>query len=355
MLNQQRGRLDADVLAPDVEEMVSPQQAEDAGGWVARIGRAQRHLGRHFVLVLLIVFVAGLCAFSPTFRSIGNIENIFDQDVTLALVGTGMLFMMLTGGFDLSVGAAGAVAAVVAAAVSIHVSIFVGVIAGLGAALGVGLTNGLCIALANVNPFVTTLGTMTLWYGVLDVFTGGTPVSGTPNGWTTWGLGNTGPIANPVFIALGVLIVAYVVLRFTVHGGHVYAVGSNMAAAGRAGVSVRSVLCSVYVIGSLLAGVAGVVTVSESGVGDPTTGTTWALTSIAAIVIGGARLSGGVGDISAVIVGTLLLTVITNAFTIYNLSPFWVPVVTGLIVIIAVAASSNVNRTRGSLIKSRQI
>lgn len=307
------------------------------------------------MLLLLVVMVAGLCIASPSFRTTGNLENLLDQDTSLAIVGAGMLCMMLTGGFDLSVGAAGATAAVVAAEVSIHQGILAGVLLGLASGLGIGIVNGLCIALADVNPFVTTLGSMTLFYGLLDVFTKGSPISGGPAGWTTWGLGNWGPFANPVYVAAVVLILVFVMLRFTVHGAHIYAVGSNMAAAGRAGLNVRAILVSVYAIGGLLAGVAGVISVSQSGTGDPTTGTSWALTAIAAIVIGGTRLSGGVGGIRSVLIGTLLITVITNAFAIYNLSPFWVPVVTGIIIIVAVAAVSRAGRVRGMLIKSHQL
>jgi ribose/xylose/arabinose/galactoside ABC-type transport system permease subunit len=315
----------------------------------------RRRVASQVMLLLLAVIVAGLCIASPDFRSAGNLENLLDQDVTLAIVGSGMLCMMLTGGFDLSVGAAGAVAAVVAAEISIHHGILLGLVLGMVSGLGIGIMNGVCIALLDVNPFVTTLGSMTLWYGVLDVFTKGSPVSGTPGGWTNWGLTNWGPFAHPVYVAAVVLILVFVMLRFTVHGQHIYAVGSNMAAAGRAGLNVRMILCSVYAIGGLLAGVAGVITVSESGVGDPTTGSTWALTAIAAIVIGGTRLSGGVGGMKSVLVGTLLITVITNAFSIYNLSPFWVPVVTGIIIVVAVAATSQAGRVRGMLIKSHQI
>jgi len=307
------------------------------------------------MLILLAVVVAGLCIASPTFRATNNLENLLDQDVTLAIVGTGMLCMMLTGGFDLSVGAAGAVAAVVAAEISIRHGILLGLVLGLASGLGIGIINGLCVALLDVNPFVTTLGSMTLWYGLLDVFTKGSPISGAPGGWTSWGLTNWGPFANPVYVTAIVLILVFVMLRYTVHGQHIYAVGSNMAAAGRAGLSVRAILISVYAIGGLMAGIAGVITVSQSGVGDPTTGGDWALTSIAAIVIGGTRLSGGVGGMKSVLIGTLLITVISNAFSIYNLSPFWVPVVTGAIIIVAVAATSRAGRVRGMLIKSHQI
>lgn len=328
------------------------QQGRRPTSSLARVGSK---LGPHVMLILLGVLVLGLCLASPSFRSVANLANILDQDVTLALVSAGMLCMMLTGGFDLSVGAAGATAAVVATAASIHSGILVGVLAGLGSGLGIGLINGLCIALADVNPFVTTLGSMSLWYGLLDVFTHGSPVSNGPAGWTAWGLADSGPFANPIYVAAGVLLLVFLMLRFTVHGAHIYAVGSNMAAAGRAGLKVRGVLVSVYAIGGLLAAMAGVITVSESGIGDPTTGTTWALTSIAAIVIGGTRLSGGVGGIRSVLVGTLLVTVITNAFANYNLSPFWVPVVSGVIIIIAVAATSRAGRARGILIKSHQL
>ena len=334
-----------------VPDGLIPQDDEPANPWAL----LRKRLSPHVMPLLLLVIVAGLCIASPDFRSTGNLGNLLDQDVTLAIVGTGMLCMMLTGGFDLSVGAAGAVAAVVAAEISIHHGILLGLVLGLASGLGIGIINGLCVALLDVNPFVTTLGSMTLWYGLLDVFTKGSPISGAPSSWTGWGLTDWGPFANPVYVAAILLLLVFVMLRFMVHGQHIYAVGSNMAAAGRAGLNVRFILISVYAIGGLMAGVAGVITVSQSGVGDPTTGSDWALTAIAAIVIGGTRLSGGIGGMKSVLIGTLLITVISNAFAIYNLSPFWVPVVTGVIIIVAVAATSRAGRARGMLIKSHQI
>lgn len=342
--------VDGDVTGA-AEDRIRADEWPSAGNGSAFVAAAKHNM----VVLVLLTIIAALAVASPTFRSAANVENVFDQDVTLAIVASGMLCMMLTGGFDLSVGAAGATSAVTAAWVSIHCGIAAGSAAGLAAGLGIGLINGLCVAFLNVNPFVTTLGSMTLWYGVLDLLTGGSPLAGTPAGWTHWGLRDTGPIPNPVFIGAAVVALVYLLLRHTLHGGHIYAVGSNMGAAARAGINVRVVLCSVYTVGGLLAAVAGLVTVSQSGVGDPATGSDWALTAIAAIVIGGTRLSGGVGGVRSVIAGTLLLTIMANALTLYNVSPFWVPVMAGMIVIVAVAISANSGRVSGSLIKSRQL
>jgi ribose transport system permease protein/putative xylitol transport system permease protein len=310
---------------------------------------------RNVIPTVLILLVLGLAIASPSFRSTKNLWNILDQNVIPELVACGMLCIMLTGGFDLSVGASGAIAAVTAATVSIHMGILAGIVVGLAAALAVGLVNGLCISFLNVNPFVTTLGTMTLWYGVLNLRTAGSPVSGTPPGWTGWGLGSTGPVPNPVFVGLAALLLTYFLLRYTILGGHIYAVGSNMAGAARAGVAVRLILCTVYVVGAVLAGLAGVITVAQSGVGNPSTGTDWPLAAIAAIVIGGTRLSGGVGGVKSVVVGTFLITVLSNALTLYNVSPFYVPIMTGIIVIVAVAAAQHSGRSMGSLVKSTQL
>ncbi len=332
-----------DLPPPDSE----PEQGAPAPWW--------RFATRNLMGILLLLAVAVLVVTSPTFRSFGNIQNLFDQDVTLAIVASGMLCMMLTGGFDLSVGAAGATSGVLSAYVSLHAGVALGVLAGLGSGLVVGLINGVCVSFLDVNPLVTTLGSMTALYGLLDVWTGGSPVSGVASAWTSFGLGNTGPVPNPVFIAVGVVVLVFLLLRYTVHGQHIYAVGSNMAAAARAGVNVRAVLCSVYMIGSLMAAVGGLIDTSESGIGNPSDGTDWALTAIAAIVIGGTRLSGAVGGIRAVLVGTMLLTVMSNAFTLFGVSAFWVPVASGLVVIVAVAIDARSRRSRGSRVKERQI
>lgn len=336
-------------VATTLEQLAPPEAEEHGENKVIALAK------RNMVAVVLLLIIVVLASLNSTFRTSANFWNVLDQNVPDEVVASGMLLMMLTGGFDLSVGASGAISAVVAAWVSIHAGIAVGVLGALGAGIGVGALNGICVAFLNVNPFVTTLGSMTLWYGVLDLVTGGSPVSGTPPGWTNWGLGNTGPVPNPVFIGAGVILIVYFLLRHTVFGGQVYAVGSNMAGAARAGVRVRGVLCAVYTLGGLMAAVAGLVTVAQSGTGDPTTGSDWALTAIAAIVMGGTRLSGGVGGIRSVLVGTFLISVLTNALTLYNVSPFWVPIIIGSIVIGAVAIAARSGRSIGSLVKSRQL
>lgn len=310
---------------------------------------------RNAITWVLLLLIAGLSIANENFRSTTNLWNLIDQNVVPEIVACGMLVMMLTGGFDLSIGAAGAVGACIAATFSINHGVFAGVLGGLAAATLVGLLNGLCISYLNVNPFVTTLGTMTLWYGIINLKTSGSPISGLPESWTAWGLENTGPIPNVSFVGVGVLILSWLLLRFTIHGGHIYAVGSNMAGAARAGVNVRAVLTSVYAIGGFLGGLAGLMTVAQTGVGNPATGSEWPLGAIAAIVIGGTRLSGAIGGVKSVIVGTAIVSVLSNALILYNVSPFIVPILTGAVVIIAVAASQRSGKSTGSLVKSTQI
>ena len=307
------------------------------------------------ITLVLVLLVSGLSIANPQFRSTTNLWNLFDQNVVPEIVACGMLIMMLTGGFDLSIGASGAIGAVISALFSTHHGVLAGVIGGLLASTFVGLMNGLCISYLNVNPLVTTLGATTLWYGIINLKTSGSPISGLPDGWTSWGLGNTGPIPNVSFIGVLVILLTWLLLRFTIHGGHIYAVGSNMAGAARAGVNVRLVLTSVYAIGGFLGGVAGLITVAQTGVGNPATGSEWPLAAIAAIVIGGTRLSGAIGGVKSVIIGTVIISVLSNALTLYNVSPFIVPILTGAVVIIAVAASQRSSKATGSLVKSTQI
>lgn len=307
---------------------------------------AARDYGIYFVF-LLVFF--GMCLVEPKFRSEGNLINLLRQNSVIGIMACGMTFAILLGGLDLSVGAVAAASSVVCAKVIIGLAgagsahqwqIALGVICGVLIGLMVGLVNGVLIAWVGVNPFVSTLGTMTILRGLLYVWTNATPLFGVPLSFTKLGLGSTFRIPNPFWVFLAVAIVTTILLSRMRFGHYVYAIGGNAVAAARMGIDVRRVRLLVYVITAVCAAIAGIILVGQTATGQPAGALGYELTAIAAVIVGGASLSGGQGRMTGTIVGVFLLGVVSNALNLFGVSPFWQPVATGVILVIAVAVDS---------------
>ncbi len=311
-----------------------------------RVLEAARDYGIYFVF--LVVFV-GMSIVEPKFRSEGNLINLLRQNAVIGIMACGMTFAIVLGGFDLSVGAVAAASSVVCAKVIIHLvgtgaahqwQIAVGVAAWIGVGLLVGLVNGLLISWIGVNPFVSTLGTMTILRGLLYVWTNATPLFGVPMSFTKLGLGSTFRIPNPFWVFLAVAIVSTVILSRMRFGHYVYAIGGNAIAAARVGIDVRRVRLIVYMITAVCAAIAGIILVGQTATGQPAGALGYELTAIAAVIVGGASLAGGQGKMTGTIVGVFLLGVVSNALNLFGVSPFWQPVATGSILVVAVAIDS---------------
>jgi ribose/xylose/arabinose/galactoside ABC-type transport system permease subunit len=307
---------------------------------------AARDYGIYFVF--LVVFF-GMCIVEPNFRSEGNLVNLLRQNAVIGIMACGMTFAILLGGLDLSVGAVAAASSVVCAKVIIGLAgegsatqwhVAAGVVCGILIGLLVGLLNGVLIAWIGVNPFVSTLGTMTIVRGLLYVWTNATPLFGVPLSFTRLGLGSSFGIPNPFWVFLVVAIVSTILLSRMRFGHYVYAIGGNAVAAARMGINVRRVRLLVYVITSVCAAIAGIILVGQTATGQPAGALGYELTAIAAVIVGGASLSGGQGRMTGTIVGVFLLGVVSNALNLFGVSPFWQPVATGVILVLAVAIDS---------------
>ena len=307
---------------------------------------AARDYGIYFVF--LVVFF-GMFIVEPNFRTEGNLINLFRQNAIIGIMACGMTFAILLGGLDLSVGAVAAASSVVCAKVIIGLAgegsasqweVAAGVVCGILIGLLVGLVNGVLIAWIGVNPFVSTLGTMTIIRGLLYVWTNATPLFGVPLSFTKLGLGSTFRIPNPFWVFLAVAIVSTILLSRMRFGHYVYAIGGNAVAAARMGITVRRVRLLVYVITSVCAAIAGIILVGQTATGQPAGALGYELTAIAAVIVGGASLSGGQGRMTGTIVGVFLLGVVSNALNLFGVSPFWQPVATGVILVLAVAIDS---------------
>jgi ribose/xylose/arabinose/galactoside ABC-type transport system permease subunit len=295
--------------------------------------------------VTILLFVAA-AVFIPHFFSWGNIANLLQRNSIIGIVACGMLLMIILGGFDLSVGAVGAMTSVAAAYLIVQASMPVGVVVAIALGLFIGLFNGFCIAKIGISPFVATLGTQVLVTGILFVATAAQPVYGVPESFTVIGLGRIGPVPIPALIFATVAILTWALLRFTTLGHRIFMVGGNKEAARLAGVNVDAVTLATYGLGGLYAGIAGVVLLGTTNIGQPQSAGDWPLSAIAAVVVGGVPLSGGVGGVGRVVLGTLLLGIVANALNLMGVSPYWQPAVTGAVILISVGIDSYQRKLR---------
>jgi ribose transport system permease protein len=302
-----------------------------------------------FLPALLVLLVAGMSAVDPQFYGIINILNILRNASLLAIVACGQALVIVAGGFDLSVGAVVALASVVtaktmaatAAAFPGNTGLIIasGVAAGLGSGILVGLVNGFCVARLKVSGFVVTLGTMSATAGVGLMITNGIPVYGMPDIFVK-GFGRAQAFGLPTAVHVAVIVILVMVFaqRRTLFGRYVYAIGGNVDAAVVSGVSIRRHIVGTYVVSSLLAALTGILLTAQVGSGQASFGgDRMMLQSIAAAVIGGVSLRGGVGRVEIVAISALFLTILGNALNLLHVDSRLQPVFLGVIMVAAVA------------------
>src|SRR6266699_1925702 len=295
-------------------------------------------LGRESGSVLvLLIFVAVLILTTSDFLTLTNLDNLVRQVTVFAILSVGELFVILTGGIDLSVGSilglsGGVTALILASGASIPVAILVG----LGVGLAGGLINGLLVSQLKLPPFIATLGMLGIARGVVLLLTGAKTIAPLPAGFSAIANGFILGLPSLFWILIVVTIVAAFVLGRTVFGRYVYAVGSNAESARLSGVPVSFVLLAVYSISGLLAGFAGVLTTSRLGAGIPTAGTGYELQAIAGAVIGGASLSGAKGRVIGAVLGALIMGLLANGGNLLGIDPFYLQIAIGLLIILAV-------------------
>ncbi|HIK14258.1 MAG TPA: ribose ABC transporter permease [Leptolyngbyaceae cyanobacterium M33_DOE_097] len=286
------------------------------------------------ILVLICILFAIL---SPTFATPGNAVNILRQASINIVLATGMTFVILTGGIDLSVGSILGVSAVVGVLVSLIPALsWLAIPAALATGLLIGLGNGALIAFLDLPPFIVTLGGLTALRGVAYLVANGTTVLNRNLNFAWIGNNYLGPFPWLVVIALLVVLASWFVLRQTVLGVQIYAVGGNQRAARLTGIKVNRVLLFVYGVSGLLAGLAGVMSSSRLYSATGLLGTGYELDAIAAVILGGTSFTGGIGTIPGTLLGALIIAVLNNGLTLLNMSYFWQLVVKGLVIIVAV-------------------
>jgi ribose/xylose/arabinose/galactoside ABC-type transport system permease subunit len=315
--------------------------------------RRRPNLWRYGIWVALVVVVLVLFAISPSFRTSSNLTNVLQQNALIGIVACGMFVMMVSGGFDLSVGAVGATVSVAAAQVSAHAALPIAIVAGLALGACIGLLNGALIAKGRINPFMTTFAMASLVSGVLFVATSASPVVGNVGWLTTISLfGKIAGIPDSFIVYIAVAALTWLLMRHTKWGHYVYSLGGNREASFLSGVPVVSAQTMAFCFGGAMAALGGLLLLGQSGIGQPDSASDWPLTAIAICVIGGVPLSGGEGRVQDTIAAALLLGVVYNGLNLLNVSPYVQPAVTGAVILVAVAGDQ-VSRRRSLLRTTR--
>ncbi len=306
-------------------------------------GTTSSRLMGQIPLVTLVLLCVVTTLLTDRFLSPINLNNILVQSSIMAVIAMGMTFVIIGGGFDLSVGSTAALSACVAAMVMLEFGITAGVLAGVLVGAGVGLVNGIIIAYLKVNPFITTLGTMVLFRGVVFLITGGAPVEGPeglPSSFVAFGSTRILGLHALVWVPIILLVVLSWVMHATPFGRQIYATGGGREAAYLSGVPTARITASTYVICGALAGVAGVMLAARLQSGQPTAGEFYELTAIAAVVLGGAALHGGEGTLYKSVIGVFIMIILGNSLNLLNVDSYWQRVAIGAVIIAAAAADS---------------
>nr|WP_277871683.1 ABC transporter permease [Cryobacterium psychrophilum] len=296
----------------------------------------KKFLSNNGALVGLVVLCLALFIATPNFLTGQNLLNIGIQVSTVAVLAFGMTFVIVAGGIDLSVGSVAALSATVSGwfFASAGLPGWMALVGGLVTGLVIGTVNGLASAYGKLPSFIATLAMLSVARGLTLVISDGRPISTSPE--VSFLGGDLGPIPMPIIVLIGTALIASFVLNRTVIGRSMYAVGGNAEAARLSGLPVKRITVTVFALAGLFAAVAGLLLAGRLDSAQPQAAAGYELDAIAAVVIGGASLAGGVGRISGTFIGALVLVVIRNGLNLLNVTSFWQQVVIGLVIAVAV-------------------
>lgn len=287
---------------------------------------------------LIVLFVV-MSFLSPFFLTFNNLFNVATQIAVIAILAFGQTFVIVSGGIDLSVGSVLGLSGIVFgwASVVAGLPLILALALGLGAGAGIGLVNGLLITLGKLPPFIATLAMLSAARGLALVISNGQPLNPIPPAIRTLGGGDLfGVVPLPVVLLLVMWVITIVILRSTYPGRCFYAIGGNEEASRLSGINVFRQKLLMYTLSGFFAAVAGILITARLASAQPQAGFTFELDAIAAVVIGGASLAGGVGSASGTLIGALILGVLRNGLNLLNVSSFWQQVVIGAVIALAV-------------------
>jgi ribose transport system permease protein len=284
---------------------------------------------------------------SDAFLTVGNLLNVMRQASLLFFLSSGLTLVIFAGGLDLSIGSTIALAACLAAtAMKATDSAWVGAAVGLGVGAGVGLLNGLMVTLLRIPAFIATYGMLWVLQGVAYYYMAGDTIHGFAPGFRALGSGYLLGVPIPVYLMVAFLVAGTLFAQRTVWGQEIYAIGANPVAARLSGVPVARRLVLVYVVSGAMAGLASLVFLARLNAAQADIGEGLTLSAIAAVLIGGASLFGGVGTVFGTFVGALVLTLLLNGMNILAVEASWQPILTGVIVVLAVWLDLKTGRPR---------
>ena len=291
---------------------------------------------RFGLLISFLLLCVALSFLSDRFLTVGNWTNILRQSTINLIIAIGMTYVILTAGIDLSVGSVLALSTVVTAdLLQRGIPIIPTMIIGLTLGGVLGLASGLLISRIKVPPFVATLGMMTVARGLALTYTQGRPITGLPDAFRTIGTGFLGPIPMPIIVAGVAFLAGYILLTRTRMGMNIYALGNNPVAAHYTGIATANYTAFVYVLAGALAALAGMILVARLDSAQPTAGISYEFDAIAAVVVGGTSFAGGEGSLIGTLLGVLVISVLNNGLNLLNVSSFYQPVVTGVVIALA--------------------
>jgi ribose transport system permease protein len=284
------------------------------------------------VLLLSIVFAISSDAFLTT----SNVLNVLRQASLTFLIASGVTLVIIAGGIDLSIGAnVGLSACIAATVIKSSGSIVLGVAAGLACGTAIGFLNGLMVTLLRLPPFIATYGMLWVVHGITFWYMAGETIYGFPPGFRTLGSGYVLGIPVPVYLMVLALAALGVFIRYTTYGYELYAIGANGEAARFSGVPVSGRKNLVYTISGAMAGLAAIVYLARLNSAEADIGEPLLLPAIAAVLVGGTSLLGGVGTLSGTLVGAVTLTLVLNGMNLLSINANWQPLVTGVVILLA--------------------
>ncbi len=301
-----------------------------------------------FVTVLLLVIIMALI--NADFISIYNINSLLTQVSALVILATGMCFVILTAGIDLSIGSAVSCTAVIVA-VTLPQLGYLSYLLGLLFGLSAGFLNGIIVAKGKVPSFIVTLGSSGIWLSMAYVISKGrpVPVPREMNHYRTWIIGEPFGFPNVIIITTIIIAIAIFVLRKTTFGRYVYAIGNGEKAAILSGVNVQKVRIGIFMLNGFFAALGGILLFGRLAAGTPTVGNSYLLPAIASVIVGGTALTGGYGGVVRTLIGAFIITLLNNGMNVIGVDAYAQQIVLGIILIISV--SLNLDRDKIPVLK----
>lgn len=289
------------------------------------------------ILIVLIILSIMIGLLNPIFFTWSNITDILRNTSYTLIIAIGMTFVLIAKGLDLSVGSTLALCGLISAmAMQKGIPVLAAVLIGLICGAVIGVVNAFCIVVLNIPAMIATLGSMYMGRGLVLIITKGQPVYPLPESFSLFDKQKILGIPIVVFIAILLSVIAHYILKKTIYGRMVYAIGGNAETAKYAGINVKAITASVYILCGVMAALSGILTAARMGSGQPSVGDGTEMTIITAVIIGGTSLNGGAGTILGTVIGSLLMSVLSTGMNLIGVSAYWQRFVTGLIIIIAV-------------------